>query len=338
MISPSSPGLLSAFLFIASFVGTLILTGLLLSLLRHHKIFDVPNARSGHVIAVPRGGGIGVLSILLLGLSAVNFRNDYTSEIWLIFIVALLLGLLSWLDDISKYGLDIRWRLGSHIVAASTALLLLPDEQLVFQGYLPFIIDRIVAAIALLWFMNLFNFMDGVDGISGVELGSIGAGFFLLSLFGAIPKEWELTGLVMIGVSIGFLYWNWDPAKIFLGDVGSIPIGFLVGFYLLKLTALGFMAPALLLSLYYTVDATWTLAQRVIRREKFWHAHREHGYQNAVDAGFSDANVVRKILGLNIVLIGLAIGAVAWPSAMLLFGLVLTLLFVYYLKQGCNFR
>ena len=332
MISPNSPSLLSVFLFIASFVATLILTGLLLSLLRHHKIFDVPNARSGHAVAVPRGGGIGVVSVLVLGLYAVNYRYEIAGEMWLVLITALVLALLSWLDDISKYGLDIRWRLLSHFVAATTAVMLLPKQELVFQGVLPYAADRGIAILALVWFINLFNFMDGVDGITGVELGSVGAGFLLLSLIGNIPEGYGLAGLVMLGASLGFLYWNWEPAKIFLGDVGSIPLGFLIGFMLIKLAAIGFIAPALLLVLYYAVDATWTLLARISARKNFWEAHRDHGYQNAVDAGSSDAAVVRKIIIVKLALIGLAAGAIYYPMLSLIAGMIITFGFVYFLK------
>jgi len=113
-------------------------------------------------------------------------------------------------------------------------------------------------------------------------------------------------------VALGFLAWNWAPAKLFLGDVGSIPLGYLTGWLLLGMAGEGHWAPALILPLYYLVDATLTLLRRAARFEKIWHAHREHFYQRAVQAGLDHGGVVLRILGANLALIALAVLGLEW--------------------------
>ncbi len=127
--------------------------------------------------------------------------------------------------------------------------------------------------------------MDGIDGISSVETVSIGIGITIL----AGSLGWESLGqtysLVLAGAATGFLWWNWQPARVFLGDVGSVPLGFLLGWLLLNLAANGYWLQALILPLYYIADATLTLLERLIRRKKIWEAHRDHYYQQAVQKG-----------------------------------------------------
>ena len=126
-----------------------------------------------------------------------------------------------------------------------------PATGLILQGTAPALVDHALAAATWLWFVNLFNFMDGIDGLSGVEGASLGLGAFLLALLGAAPAGLGPLGLALAGVSLGFLLWNWHPAKIFLGDVGSIPLGYLAGWLMLALAASGAWQVALLLPAYY---------------------------------------------------------------------------------------
>jgi UDP-N-acetylmuramyl pentapeptide phosphotransferase/UDP-N-acetylglucosamine-1-phosphate transferase len=147
--------------------------------------------------------------------------------------------------------------------------------------------------------------MDGIDGLAGAETASIGAGLLLFASVGA-GVDSELRGLaaVVSAAAIGFLVWNWAPARIFLGDVGSVPLGFLLGFLLLDLAFRGHWKIALILPLYFLADATITLSRRLLRSERIWRAHREHFYQQAVRRGVAHEAVVTRVLAANGLLIG----------------------------------
>ena len=141
---------------------------------------------------------------------------------------------------------------------------------------------------------------------------------FLLMMIGAAQMTLGLLGLVIAAASLGFLWWNWHPAKVFLGDVGSVPLGFLLGWLLLEVLASPLWPVAIILPLYYLADATLTLIRRALRRERIWQAHREHFYQQATGRGLSHARVSLIIAGLNIVLIGLAFASLSEPTLALI--------------------
>jgi UDP-N-acetylmuramyl pentapeptide phosphotransferase/UDP-N-acetylglucosamine-1-phosphate transferase len=159
--------------------------------------------------------------------------------------------------------------------------------------------------IVWVWWVNVFNFMDGIDGIAGSEAAIIASGLVLLAIFGR-PADPALAYLAatMTGAVIGFLIWNWSPARIFLGDVGSAPLGYLTGFLLLRVALEGHWKLALILPLYFLADATITLGRRLLRGERVWQAHREHFYQLAARGGLSHAAVVRRVIAADVMLIG----------------------------------
>ncbi|MDE0202574.1 MAG: glycosyl transferase [Rhodospirillaceae bacterium] len=221
---------------------------------------------------------------------------------------------VSWLDDLQG-NLPVFLRLAAQVLAVGAGIASLPGDGLILQGTVPALVDHALAAAAWLWFVNLFNFMDGIDGLSGTEGASLGLGAFLLALLGAAPAWLGPLGLALAGVSIGFLLWNWHPAKIFLGDVGSIPLGYLSGWLMLALAAVGAWQAALLLPAYYLADATFTLVRRLLRGERVWQAHREHVYQRVVAAGWSHGRTAAVIAGHNLLLIGLAVASLrGWAA------------------------
>jgi UDP-N-acetylmuramyl pentapeptide phosphotransferase/UDP-N-acetylglucosamine-1-phosphate transferase len=167
-----------------------------------------------------------------------------------------------------------------------------------------------------LWFVNAFNFMDGIDGIAGAEAMAIGCGIALLALFhlDVVGLGSGMLGAAVAGAALGFLAWNWQPAKLFMGDVGSVPLGYLLGWLLLNLAAAGYWVSALILPLYFLADASWTLLRRLVHGEKVWQAHREHFYQHAVQAGRSHQAVVLRVLVADLVLIGASLWAAAGPE------------------------
>ena len=325
----------------ASVVFAATLTGLARAPLRRHGVMDRPNDRSSHRDAVPRGGGIPVIGVLLAAWLALWLTGASASTgalFWIVLAGALGLAAVSWLDDLHG-GLSIFLRLAVQVAAVGVGIAALPGDGLVFQGVVPAFVDHALAAAAWLWFVNLFNFMDGIDGLSGVEGASLGLGTFLLALLGAAPAGLGPLGLALAGVSLGFLLWNWHPAKVFLGDVGSVPLGYLAGWLMLALTTAGAWQAALLLPAYYLADATFTLIRRLFRGRRVWQAHREHVYQRAVAAGWSHGRTAALIAGNNLLLAGLAVasqrGSVA-AAAALAAGVILVAALLWYLHAAAR--
>ncbi|EKV27400.1 Undecaprenyl-phosphate N-acetylglucosaminyl 1-phosphate transferase [Caenispirillum salinarum AK4] len=222
---------------------------------------------------------------------------------------AAVLAAVSWIDD--RRQLPPLPRLTVQAAAVALGMTLLPAEALVLDGALPVWLDHTLAGVGWLWFVNLYNFMDGIDGITGVETGSIGGGLAILALAGLAPEGFLVPGVVLVAAAMGFLLWNWHPARLFMGDVGSVPLGYVVGFLLIALAASGHLAAAVILALYYLVDATVTLLRRIVRGEKPWTPHRSHFYQLAVRGGLGHDRASAAIAIVNAGLIGCAVAAAA---------------------------
>ena len=204
-----------------------------------------------------------------------------------------------------------------------------------FAGLLSPSLDLLAAAVLWVWFINLFNFMDGIDGIAGVETASVGFGVACAALLTGAGQTPALLGLTIAAAALGFLWWNWEPAKVFLGDVGSVPLGFLLGWLLLDLSARGLWVAAAILPSYYFADATITLGRRALRRAPVWRAHREHFYQRAVRRGRTHAAVASAVLLANVLLIGLAcLGTIGWVVPALLGAAVVVGILALYLAAG----
>ena len=286
-------------------------TRIVLGVLENRQILDEVNERSSHTRPTPRGGGLAVTPVLVLAWWAIAGLTGTLAEAWAPLLLALGLGVLSWIDDLRD--LPPLPRFAAGLVASALAVAVLPGGP-VFQGWLPGWLDALAATLLLTWFVNLFNFMDGLDGITGTETAAIGLGLAVLVGSGAWPDPaLGLQGAAALGVGLGFLALNWHPARIFLGDVGSIPLGLVLGWALLGLAAQGLWAPALILPAYYLADATLTLMRRAARGEKVWRAHKEHFYQKAHQRGLTHDRVVRRIAMANAALIGLAWAGAFWP-------------------------
>lgn len=285
-----------------------LLTGRVLAYLRRRAILDHPNDRSSHSIPTPRGGGWGVMLTLLPAWTLIALTSENGLRVLPILIGAAALMAVSWMDD--RRGLGPAPRFLAQIAAVTAGLTALPADGLVVQGLLPLWADRLVAAVGWLWFVNLFNFMDGIDGLAGSEAAAIGAGLALVGAVGGLDPAYGLYGLAAAGAALGFLLWNWHPAKLFMGDVGSVPLGFTLGWLLLAVAASGLWVAALLVPAYFLADATVTLLRRLVEGKKVWQAHREHFYQKATQRGRSHAQVVRLVLALNAALLALAVVSV----------------------------
>jgi len=253
---------------IAPFVAGIATVALLAILLRRADALPVdhPNERSLHHRPTPRIGGLALFPGVALGCLAAGVRDG--DSLFLLGLAAFLF-MLSIFDDWRS--LPVTLRLGAHLLAAGLlAFAFMGASSLAFAG-----------ALAVAWMTNLFNFMDGANGLAG---GMAAIGFTVFGLAFGEPVAFALTG-----AALGFLLFNFDPARVFLGDAGSIPLGFLAGGLGLLGVVKGLWPwwfPLLAFS-PFVVDATATLLRRMARREKFWTAHREHYYQRLVRMGWS---------------------------------------------------
>ena len=286
---------LSAAVALATGVLSCFATRALVPILRRRDILDHPNERSAHRVPTPRGGGIAVIGSLLLAWFVLAGAGLAVPGVIGVSLGAGILAVVSWVDDLR--GLSPLLRLLAQIVVVTIGIC----ARAPGEGWAGFV------AIGLLWIWctNLFNFMDGIDGITGTEAAAIGIGLLLFASVGTgADPGLTMLAAAMVGAALGFLVWNWSPARIFLGDVGSAPLGYLLGFLLLDLVMRGFWKVALILPLYFLADASITLARRLLRGELVWRAHREHFYQQAVRAGLSHAAVVERVIAADFVLIG----------------------------------
>jgi UDP-N-acetylmuramyl pentapeptide phosphotransferase/UDP-N-acetylglucosamine-1-phosphate transferase len=294
--------LLPAAAAIATGVFCWLVTGALIPILRRRDMLDYPNERSSHIAPTPRGGGIAMTGSVLLAWIALVHAGLVGSSVISIVIGTTLLAIVSWIDDLR--GLSPGVRLVAQGVAVTIGILALPAQSGLSAWSGP---AFCFAAIGLvwIWWINLFNFMDGIDGLAVSEAAAICAGLLLFTIVGdgADPTA-ALLAAGIVGAAVGFLVWNWSPARIFLGDVGSVPLGYLSGFLLLDLAVRGRWKIALILPLYFLADATITLFRRLLRGERVWEPHRQHFYQRAVRNGLGHSAVVKRVIAADILLIG----------------------------------
>lgn len=320
---------------LAGFAATGLLTRHVLAFLVARQIVDLPNARSSHSRPTPRGGGLAVTPVLLVLLLLLGLIGATPAGWRAVLAGTLALLALSWADD--RRGLPARLRLMVHLLAVALGLSGLGDH-LIFQGLLPWSLDRLAALGLWVWFLNLYNFMDGIDGITGTETAVIGLGLMLVSLITGDTTIAPMAAAAA-GAGLGFLLWNWHPAKIFLGDSGSVPLGYLLGWLLLSMAGSGDWATALILPAYYLADASITLSRRALRGERIFEAHRQHFYQRALAQGASHAMVVRCILTGGLALGGLALFSPRYPCLTVLLAaaaVVATLWRLHRMGQGSS--
>ena len=259
-----------------------------------------PNARSSHKVPTPQGAGIAVVgTTLLVAGAAIAWLATVPAVLWVLFAATVVLAVVGAVDDLRPLPVGPRFALQALCVAV--VLVALP-EQVRVVPVLPLWIERAILLIAALWFVNLTNFMDGLDWMTVAEVVPVTAALLLMCLFGAASLPTALIAAALCGAMLGFAPHNRPVAKMFLGDVGSLPIGLLLAWCFLQLASNGHLAAAILLPLYYLADATITLLRRMARREPFWQAHRSHFYQRATDNGFAVIEVVRRVFILNVAL------------------------------------
>ena len=292
------------FIVIATIAISFVLTHLVRKTAIKRNKFDIPNERSSHQNPTPRGGGVAVVAAFVFGLLALLIRGDIASEsFYAIVLPGVLVAAIGYLDDLGRVT-AARLRLIGHFVAAVIAVYILDGlpPMPVFAETLDIgLVGNIIAVLFLVWMLNLFNFMDGIDSITGVEALT---SCLILTIFLINKSEtelWQVPALMCAAV-IGFLYFNWPPARIFLGDIGSGFIGFTIGTISLVIARsqpLITWAVIVLLGVFI-VDATVTLIRRLIDKQRISTAHRSHAFQHLANSADRHLKVSLSIAAVNI--------------------------------------
>jgi UDP-N-acetylmuramyl pentapeptide phosphotransferase/UDP-N-acetylglucosamine-1-phosphate transferase len=266
------------------------------------KMIDIPNERSLHDLPTPKGGGIAIVLTWYLGLTILYFSGIVEKDLYLALLCGVMLAVVSLIDDLT--GLAPSIRLIVHFITALAAFYFLGGlRPLILPGFFAqyhFLVYPL-AIVGMVWFINLFNFMDGVDGFASAEAIIICSVLYVIT--------WNMAAIMLIVCVTGFLYWNWPKAKIFMGDVGSTQLGFILvvfGIYfhnILEFSILNWI----MLSSPFWFDATLTLYRRWRNGEKLSEAHRKHVYQRIVQAGFSHERVNVFLIFINLFIILLII-------------------------------
>ena len=261
------------------------LTGVFRRFALARGILDVPVARSSHLAATPRGGGVAIVvtTVIAMILLAAGGALPRTQVFGLLG-GGVLVALIGFLDDMRH--VPATWRLAGHFTAAAWVLAWLgglpPLPQLSFLRGLPWM-AQVLGALYIVWTLNLMKFMDGIDGIAGTEAVTVCLGGVLLYVLSAPSSPELVVTLVLAAAASGFLIWNWPPARIFMGDVGSGFLGLMLAGLSLQagwVNAALFWSWVILLGVF-VVDATLTLVRRVVCGQRFYEAHRTHAYQHA---------------------------------------------------------
>ncbi|MCD4705016.1 glycosyltransferase family 4 protein [bacterium] len=283
-----------AIIIIALGFCSFLLTYLIRRIAYKHKFVDIPNERSLHHVPTPTGGGLAIVITWYIGISILFFLKMIDGALYFALLSGILLAIVSLIDDFVDLKPSVR--LLFHFITAIIAFVFL-------KGLRPFIIPGVdmdyffliypIAIVGMVWFINLFNFMDGVDGFASLEALIISLVLFILSS--------DIINILLIACILGFLYWNWPKAKIFMGDVGSTQLGFILivlGIHFhntLQFSILNWI----MLSSPFWFDATFTLYRRWRNGEKLSQAHRKHTYQRIVQSGFSHQKVNFYLIGIN---------------------------------------
>ena len=268
-----------------------------------HNVIDVPNARSSHVRPTPRGGGVAIVVSFLIALPAVAFMGLISwSSMFALGGPCVLVAVLGFLDDHGH--IAARWRLLGHFVAATWTLWFLnglPPMALFGALFDMGWAGHVLAALYIVWTLNLYNFMDGIDGIASIEALCVTCGVAIIYLV-TDQGTAMILGPILLACSVaGFLCWNFPPAKIFMGDAGSGFLGMALAIMSLQAAWLGprFFSAWLILLGVFIVDATLTLFRRLARGDKAYEAHRTHAYQYAARKFGKHLPVTLAVLGIN---------------------------------------
>ncbi|MBN1598760.1 MAG: glycosyltransferase family 4 protein [Bacteroidales bacterium] len=282
------------FVYIAAFS----LTYLVRVIALRKNIVDTPNFRSSHTLPTPRGGGLAIVLCWFTGIIYLFISKNIESHLFYALLSGIILAVVGLIDDIVSLKPIIRFIAQS--VSAVLALYFLGGINITeFDNNILIALTQLFTLLGILWFINLFNFMDGIDGYASLETIFIAVGMFLFVS--------DLVFIILIAATAGFLSWNWPKAKIFMGDTGSTQLGFILiilGIYYHNTTEFHIVNWIILSSVFW-FDATVTLFRRFIKKEDLSIAHRKHAYQRLIQGGFSHLKVDIIVSILNLALLGL---------------------------------
>ena len=319
-VQNSRDWLIGGAILIAAWLISLLLTGAVRRYAVRRALLDIPNERSSHTVPTPRGGGLAIAAALALGVAALGFSGMMQLKVmWSLLGGGAMVAGIGWLDD--HRHVAPHWRVSVHTLAALWAVYCLGGLAKITVGGEAWQIGwlgSVLAVIGVVWLINLYNFMDGIDGLAGVEAVTAGLGGAALLWWAGLPGL-SLAAALLAASSAGFLWWNWPPAKIFMGDVGSGLLGYCFAVLALAGEKSGQAPAALLLLLLavFVLDATFTLISRVAAGERWYTAHRSHAYQRAVQLGDSHRRVTAAVGMINVlILFPLAALAVVYPATL----------------------
>ena len=296
--------------FSVSLLAATLLTGWIRRYAIRRSLLDIPNQRSSHDQPVPRGGGLAIV-LIVLGAVLISGVSGLLEQHQMFALLGGggLVALVGWIDD--HRDISALFRASVHLLAAIWTLYWQGGYHSLDLGFVTLELGwsgSILAALGMVWLINLYNFMDGTDGIAATEAITVG-GFALILFIPAGNTGLVLIILSMLGATTGFLLWNWSPARIFMGDAGSGFLGYLFATLAImgeKSASMPLLIWSILLSLFFW-DATLTLIRRFRTGEKWYAAHRSHAYQRFVQMGISHEKLALCILTINIVIL--------WPLA-----------------------
>ena len=280
-----------------------LLTWLLRRYALARSLIDIPNARSSHSVPTPRGGGVAIVLSFLVALPILFVSDQLPHAVfWALMVAGAAVALLGFLDDHGH--IAARWRLLGHFSAAAWVLFWLGGlPPLMLPGIVIDLgwVGHVLAVFYLVWMLNLYNFMDGIDGLASIEAMCACLGACLIYGLGGYPMLIWVPLLLSMAV-LGFLYWNFPPARIFMGDAGSGFLGLILG--ALSLAAAwqdaNLLWVWLILLGVFIVDATFTLSRRLMRGDKVYEAHRSHAYQFASRKVGGHLPVTLSVLVINL--------------------------------------
>lgn len=305
-----------AVLIVGTFLLAWTLTGRVRRYAVRNAIFDHPNERSSHSVPTPTGGGLAIVATLIPVIAVAAWTGYVSRSVAIALAGGLPVAIVGWIDD--RRGVGRLPRLAVQVGAACWSLWWLGGLPCLRIGSSEIALGSAGALIGLLglvWATNSFNFMDGIDGLAGGEAVTVGAGGGLLLMVGG-HGSLATVALVIATASAGFLFWNWAPARIFLGDIGSGFLGFLLGTLAIaseNAEALPLVGWLLLFGVF-AFDATATLIRRAFRQERWYEAHRSHAYQRAVQSGWSHRGVTVIVIVINCGLTGAVWAGCMWPG------------------------
>ena len=287
----------------------------LIDFLKQKKILDNPKERSNHLKPTPKGAGFIIVPIIIVSIFIYIYFDLINPKPWiLICLLTFVLFLTSSYDDL--YNLPSSIRLGFQTICVTIALYSLDSEVIEFAKNIEInnsffsnftvhiILLKLFLILVWLWILNLFNFMDGMDGLTSSQVCTLSMGMIFLSFYTNFSIQFSYIGGILLASFVGFFYWNKPPAKIFLGDSGSISIGFLIGgIVIFSLIKFQYFMPLIILMLFHFFDSTLTLLIRLVKRKNIFEAHSEHFYQLKIRNGYTHDTVLKRINLVNFILI-----------------------------------